>query len=596
MNKPMPQVYQNYMARHLLLIASMLFVFLSATAQDLYLEWAAVMKGKENDYGRDIKVDKQGNVYSIGSFNTVVDLDPGKGEHILRSEQWYSVYVQKLNPNGELVWGKKVNGIYWGQGFSLDLDDEGNIYAVGSCRAFSNLNEQAGEGDRMRTMFVLKLNPNGEQVWAKGFRTTIEVYAKGVAVGPEGNIHITGGFKGQTDFDPGSDEYSLLSEGMYDCFTLKLNPQGGISWARSLGSKRNDYGFDVDVDIDGNCYVTGAVEEQIHYDVRRGIVTTYHGSADMFVTKMDKHGDTEWIKTAGSQYSEQGTDIHIDKDNNVLVAGYFMDEVDLDPGPGVAMVSTKEHPNDWVESMDNFVLKLDPQGNHIWSKGFGGTYHDHPYCITTDHKGNVYTAGIFHKTVDFDPGPGVFEIQSAGQWEGFVQKLTSEGEFEWAFSNGSPGWDFMNGVDVDSLGYVYTTGYFTKKVDLDPNEEKTYFKRARRADAFVQKIRPFELAPIEEPVEKVTQPESTSQSSESQSPQVTVFPNPASTAVQLSFLKQHKKVELKLIDSSGKVVMSSTTEDVSKVVLDLREIASGHYVIDYKLDGHHASQQLVVEK
>ncbi|MDC1370860.1 SBBP repeat-containing protein [Flavobacteriales bacterium] len=38
-----------------------------------------------------------------------------------------------------------------------------------------------------------------------------------------------------------------------------------------------------------------------------------------------------------------------------------------------------------------------------WAKSMGGTSSDRAYSITTDASGNVYTAGSFKGTVDFDP-------------------------------------------------------------------------------------------------------------------------------------------------------------------------------------------------
>ena len=69
--------------------------------------------------------------------------------------------------------------------------------------------------------------------------------------------------------------------------------------------------------------------------------------------------------------------------------------------------------------------------DYEWAKSMGGTNGDVGYSIALDDAGNVYTAGIFSGTVDFDPGIGTYNLTSTGG-STFICKLDAAGDFVWA--------------------------------------------------------------------------------------------------------------------------------------------------------------------
>ncbi len=107
-----------------------------------------------------------------------------------------------------------------------------------------------------------------------------------------------------------------------------------------------------------------------------------------------------------------------------------------------------------------------------WALTIGGTTDDIAYAIDTDADGNIYVAGSFSNDVDFDPGPGVYELSADGTIDAFLCKYNPQGEFAWAVSWGGP-WsnetDYAYDVEIDSSGGVYVIGEFEgTSVDFDP--------------------------------------------------------------------------------------------------------------------------------
>ena len=68
---------------------------------------------------------------------------------------------------------------------------------------------------------------------------------------------------------------------------------------------------------------------------------------------------------------------------------------------------------------------------------FGNSSFDVGNHIAVDQNGSVYSTGKFLYTVDFDPGPGVFNLNAIANEDAFILKLDSNGNFGWAKKNES---------------------------------------------------------------------------------------------------------------------------------------------------------------
>ena len=123
-----------------------------------------------------------------------------------------------------------------------------------------------------------------------------------------------------------------------------------------------------------------------------------------------------WAKSFGGTSNDYGYAVTVDASGNVYTIGEFLGTADFDPGTGTNNLSSNGEP-------DVFVQKLNPLGNLLWAKSFGGTGSDFGYSAA-DASGNVYTTGYFSGTVDFDPGTGTTNLTSNGSLDVFVQKLT----------------------------------------------------------------------------------------------------------------------------------------------------------------------------
>lgn len=170
----------------------------------------------------------------------------------------------------------------------------------------------------------------------------------------------------------------------------------------------------------------------------------------------------EWAVGQGSQVQDEGKAIATDVIGNVYSTGVFRYTADFDPGAGTAELSS---------SGDNeiYVQKLNAKGEFVWAKQLGGSGWEYARAIAVDANGNVYVAGNYNGTADFDPNPqATSTLTAVGGDDIFVVKLNSSGNLVWAKSMGGNTTDEAYSLAVDGSGNVYATGRFQGTADFDP--------------------------------------------------------------------------------------------------------------------------------
>ncbi len=115
-----------------------------------------------------------------------------------------------------------------------------------------------------------------------------------------------------------------------------------------------------------------------------------------------------------------------------------------------------------------FANNLNAQ-TYEWANGVGSSLGDYGYGIAVDQLGNTYITGAIYDTADFDPGPGIANLTSAGNFDICIAKYDPNGNYIWAKSMGGTASDYGSGIAVDANGNTYITGYFSATADFDPD-------------------------------------------------------------------------------------------------------------------------------
>ena len=301
--------------------------------------------------------------------------------------------------------------------------------------------------------------------WAKHMRGY--GITRSMAVDASGNVYTIGQYSFTVDFDPGIGTYNLTGSGTVSLFVSKLDASGNFLWAKSIGGSGGVTGWSMTIDGFSNIYITGTFNDTVDFDPGSGIYNLIgvSNSSDIFVCKLDESGNFKWAKQMDGQRPDFGRGIGVDVNGNVYTTGIFEGTCDFDPGVGTYNLLALGSSG----SQDTYVSKLDSAGNFVWAKQIGGTGgSDFVNFLALDSNANIFLTGFFEATADFDPGPGVYNLTSAGDFDIFVCKLDSSGNLIWAKRMGGAYWDLGNSLTIDHSGNIITTGRFLGMGDFDP--------------------------------------------------------------------------------------------------------------------------------
>lgn len=191
----------------------------------------------------------------------------------------------------------------------------------------------------------------------------------------------------------------------------------------------------------------------------------------------------EWVKGLDGFYDyDRGNDVATDATGNVYTVGGFFGTVDFDPGSGNNKLTSRG-------SYDIFISKLNSSGNFVWAKSIGLYEWDEATSICVDASGNIFIAGFYNDTVDFDPGPAKFNLPY-GDGNIFLCKIDPSGNFVWAKAMGDKRYSRNVDIDVDLSGNVYLVGYFAGEIDFDPGIGVFNLRSKGSDDVFISKFDP----------------------------------------------------------------------------------------------------------
>jgi len=227
-----------------------------------------------------LKIDKNGNIIWSKTYgrsdkdeqgNRIIQTRDG-GYMILGmrlnspSTYDYDILLIKIDRNGNYLWEKTIGGPYYEfPNFIVQTDDGG--YAI-TAYTFSY---GAGSAD----YWLVKTDEHGNKQWDVTFGGPSADYCL------DGIQTSDGGFLlcGQTySYGHGS--------GDDDIWIIKTNSNGVKQWDRKIGTTKSEFGFPIIETIDGGFLIAGGKD--------RG-----NGKDDVYVVKIDEHGNKLWDATFG---------------------------------------------------------------------------------------------------------------------------------------------------------------------------------------------------------------------------------------------------------------------------------------------------------
>ena len=282
--------------------------------------WAVQAGGPDFDYGTGIALDGAGNAYLSGYFYGTATFG---SQSLVASggESDADIFVAKLDPDGNWLWAVTAGGTEDDAGFRIAVDGSGNACLVGMFKNTATFGSQTLTASGDFDVFVAKLDPSGNWLWAARAGGIHPDSGYGIALEDSGVVYVTGLFMGTATF--GSHTLTASADDTNtDIFVARLDPSGNWLWAARAGGTDHDAGFNIVTDGSGNAWVTGVFSRTATFGSHS---LTAGGYYDVFVAKLNPSGNWLWAARAGgTEFDDSyGYGIALDGSDNACVTGYF---------------------------------------------------------------------------------------------------------------------------------------------------------------------------------------------------------------------------------------------------------------------------------
>ncbi len=337
---------------------------------------------------------------------------------------------------------------------------DGSVYVTGSYDKVADFDPGSGDttlpDGPYTNSFIAKYSQSFELMWVKrvggedGNTST-----RGIAVDNSGNLYVTGHSSEST---LGIGSTTLPSIGSTDSFLAKLSSNGDVLWAKNWGSASGIGAFasDVFVDSSGVVHVGGGYYETVDFNPGAATLSrTSAGGADIAVSRFDANGNFLSVTTAGSVGSETINLIQGDSSGGIYATGSFS---------GTTQLGSSSFTSNG--SSDAFLLKVNSSGAISWARQIAGAgTSSTSYRLASTNSGEVYLAGSFSETIQFDANT---VLTSAGSTDGFVSKWSTDGSLLLAGQLAGVEATTISDIKVDSFGRPVVMGAFGGSVNMQP--------------------------------------------------------------------------------------------------------------------------------
>lgn len=487
-----------------------------------------------------MSIDDNNNILISSEFEGEIDLDPGVGTDIRMSTSWGdNTFIVKLDNNGNYIWGNVFENTTSNQfilAYEMAVDNFGNILLAGEFQ--SNIDFDHGPSSFIMTGtgstgFLLKLDPNGDFVWAKQFDgVQSNIFFSCITFDSLNNIIAGGSIRGfnSIDFNPSSSTFNL---------NTPTNPNNN----------------------------------------------------SLFVLKLSENGDFNWVKSATgystTTMNSAGDRVHsivIDQNDNIVFAGGFRNNIYFDTNStSFALDSGTNGCETCSGYKTGYLAKMDSNGNMLWAKKIDGNnfvasfgnarFFEQHIVLDSNINGKVFLGYTFRGGIDYeiDNMPFNYSSGSINGWEAsFFEIDPITGDYLSAHFVPSSAHTFIEKISLVDND-LYAVGSFSQQLFFDPNSSTT---PAGLSDAYVVKF------------EDVTTLSTTNHFKA----KLKVYPNPTNGLLHVNSSSIIENIEV--FDILGRPFFTEKLNDTN-YQMDFSEHQSGIYFIKIKSGNNFETRKVV---
>ena len=343
-------------------------------------EWQTIYGGDEDDIAYGIVALEEGDSAVVGTCKSF-------------GAKRTDICLTRMTAKGEMKWRLWIGGKKKDEGKAISRAADGSILVLGHSKSFSE------EYDY--DLLVAKVSLEGKLVWQQNLGGKRGEFAGGIAGTDDGGALIVG------------DSKSYSENGDKDIYIAKLDKEGKLISAHTVGGEKDDSATALTRTRDGNFVAVGSREIE------------YTGNTDFFVMKLDQDGKKIWAQTYGEEFADTLDGVTATIDGGIVAIG-----------------KTRSYGS---EQTDLTVMKYAADGKLIWHKIYGFKYYEYGNAVATTRDGGFILAG------------GTNTL-GKGNHSAYVLALDKAGELIWSHVYGDERKDVAHGVARMSDGSVIVVG------------------------------------------------------------------------------------------------------------------------------------------
>ena len=398
---------------------------------------------------------------------------------------WYDIAIMKADNEGNFLWTKTF-GYGSGNievGYGIVETEAGGYMVAGGTDGITGNNN----------MLAICTDADGNELWSGNYGGDSDEYAHACDNTSDGGYILAGAT-------------NSFGAGMDDAYLVRIDGSGNEIWSAAFGTAMFDY-------------VTSVIQTE-----DGGFVAAGSTNGDAFIFKTDGDGNEVWTKIYGGAANDEIFSIKQTSDGGYIATGKNMSE-----GAG---------------DYDIWLLKLDANGDMIWSQVYGGEKKDQGFSVSVCSDGGYFIAGY---TESF--------AQAEEDSDTYLVKTSSTGLVQWTKSYGNVADDgAKSGTQTTdggfaAFGYKYVSG-----------QELNFYLVKTNQDGVVG-----------------------TNSLLNDYSSLNVYPNPAKNNAKIEFSNpENETYELIMTNMNGQVVKRIQSIIDERVIINKDNLPNGIYFIELR--------------
>jgi gliding motility-associated-like protein len=421
-------------------------------------KWAARTSSSFTNEAYDVETDAMGNSYVCGyfsgetSFSTTISFPDAIGNG--------DIFIAKYNSQGEVQWVKTYGGNFSDRAYDLALTPNNELIVCGQFYGSMTVGSTILNGNgTSKDIFLIKLDNSGNEMWALSEGGNLEDNAYGVATDNDGNVLLTGQFKGAASIGGQvfvSDLNANTSQPSNDFFISKYDPTGVNLWVKIGSASYEERGTAVATDNNNNIILTGQFSDTLNF----AGTTIYNNAYNIgFLAKMDPNGNLLWFNKLQAGFCATN-DVEVNSSNEILVVGDFLGSLNYIENFNVSPIM-----NTFTRKV--FVLKTNSDGNFVWSNTLGSENSISARALAINSDKEVFVCGNFECSLGQLNTPNG-HFNSVGFKDIYTWKIANSGVTHYVQQIGGQLNDEAHGIALIDEDPLITGGYTNNLNFPDP--------------------------------------------------------------------------------------------------------------------------------